>query len=316
MSLFSGCGGFDLGASRAGVEITWANDIDRQAVAAHRKLVSGAELVEGDVREVGDLPRADIMIGCYPCIGFSLAARRGWRDRKRDLCKNGTNFLYREFLRLLRIVKAKYFLVENVGGMRSAEGGWFLKNQLSGFRRHGYKATSAVLNAADYGVPQSRERLFIVGVTREETDFDYAFPEPTHGPARKRHYAVLRDAIGAMEEWPVGEFFDYPFHGHYLTRNRKRAWGELSYTIVADAHHVTLHPMGEPMKFIKKDEWALQGDKNRRLSWRECAVLQGLPQDGFESGSLRERYRVIGNAVPPALAEAIIKPIVDFESAG
>ena len=314
VSLFSGCGGSDLGTIRAGVEILWANDIDPHAATAHRVLLPEVHFVEGDVRETRDLPHADILIGCYPCTGFSLGARRRWRSRRRDLTKNDTNFLYREFLRALRLVRPKYLLVENVGGMASANAGRFLQNQLAGFRRYGYRVKKAVLNAADYGVPQARKRLFIVGVIKDETGFDYQFPEPTHGPDRDQPHSVLRNAIGEMPEWPEGEFFDYPFHGHYLTRNRKRGWDDLSYTIVAGAHHVTLHPMGKPMKFVTKDTWVLQGNKNRRLSWRECAAIQGLPDHAFESLSLKESHRVIGNAVPPAVAEAIIKPIVEHES--
>ncbi|MFC1806050.1 DNA cytosine methyltransferase [Planctomycetota bacterium] len=314
VSLFSGCGGFDWGATQAGVEIIWANDIDRQAAAAYRKLFPNVDFVEGDIQQVKQFPRADIMIGCYPCTGFSLGARRRWRERERDLSENDRNFLYREFLRALRQVQPEYLFVENVKGMASAKAGWFLQRQLDGFRRHGYDVQAVPLNTADYGVPQTRRRLFIAGVRRRTGALQYEFPKPTHGPLGTRPYLVLRDAIGDMAEWPDGEFFDYPFHGHYLTRNRKRGWQEPSYTIVADAHHVPLHPIGEPMKFVEKDRWALQGTRNRRLSWRECAAVQGLEPDAFTSGSLAAKHRVIGNAVPPAVAKALIEPIVAFES--
>jgi DNA (cytosine-5)-methyltransferase 1 len=141
----------------------------------------------------------------------------------------------------------------------------------------------------------------------------YVFPSPTHGPGRGLPYKTLRTAIWDLKRWPEAEYFDYPFHGHYLTRNRKRPWDEPSYTIVADPHHVPLHPMGRPMRFVAKDEWALQGDKNRRLSWRECAAIQGLPDHIFTTGTTQNKHRIIGNAVPPAVARALIKPIVDIE---
>ena len=113
---------------------------------------------------------------------------------------------------------------------------------------------------------------------------------------------------------PVGEYAITPFHGHYLTRNRKQSWDKPSYTIVAHADHVPLHPGGEPMKKIGVDQWELCGDFNRRLSWKECAILQGLPDNIAPEGQLKDKYRVVGNAVPPVFAKAIIKPIVEFEN--
>ncbi len=315
VSMFSGCGGFDLGAKQAGTEIIWANDIDPCAGVAYKALLPEAEFVLGDVRNIKEFPKADILIGCYPCTGFSLGARRRWHDlQERNLRSNKNNFLYREFLRALRQIRPKYFFVENVKGMTSAEGGWFFERQLGGFRRHGYKVKWAQLNACDYGVPQSRKRVFIVGVRNEKDAMKYEFPRPTNGPNGNRLHVSLRDVLWGMDRWPYGEFLDYPFHGHYLTRNRKRGWGEVSYTIVADAHHVPLHPMGKPMKFIAKDAWVLQGNANRRLSWRECAFIQGIPPRAFSQIELIDKYRVVGNAVPPALGKALLEPVVKFEA--
>ncbi len=316
VSMFSGCGGFDWGAKQASVEIIWANDIDQDAENVYRTLLPDVEFAPGDVRSIKEFPKADILIGCYPCTGFSLGARRRWHDlEERNLRDNKNNFLYQEFLRALRQVQPKYLFVENVKGMASAEDGWFFEKQINGFRRQGYTVKWALLNAADYGVPQSRKRLFIVGVKNEKESYEYVFPKPTHGPMGRRPYVTLREAIWTMERWPSEEYFEYPFHGHYLTRNRKRGWDEVSFTIVADAHHLPLHPMGMPMKFLKKDRWALQGRSNRRLSWRECAVIQNLPPKIFTENRLVDRCRLIGNAVPPALGRALLKPIVSFENA-
>lgn len=315
VSLFSGCGGFDLGARRAGVEIIWANDIDQYAATVYRRVFPGVEFVLSDVRGVKEFPEADILIGCYPCTGFSLGARRRWRGRPRDLNANDSNHLYQEFLRALRQVRPRYLFVENVKGMVCANGGWFLERQIEGIRQLGFRVKAALLNAADYGVPQSRKRVFIVGVRIRRNWSEYSFPTPTHGPRGSKPYAVLRDTIGDMPAWPAGEFFDYPFHGHYLTRNRKRGWAEPSYTVVADAHHVPLHPSGKPMRFVGTDTWELQGRKNRRLSWRECAAIQGLPLSPFSPDCMQGNYRVIGNAVPPAVAEKLLKPVLDFEDA-
>jgi len=314
VSLFSGCGGFDWGVHQAGVDIIFANDIDPHAAEAYKAIFPKVHFVPGNICNILEFPIADILIGCYPCTGFSVASRRRWHNsEKRDLLKRGDNYLYEQFLRALSQIRPKYLFVENVKGMLSAENGWFFKQQKYGFERLGYVVKHKLLFAEEFGVPQSRQRVFIVGV-RKDINFGYSFPDPTHGPGRLHDYVVLQDVISNMKEWPVEEFFDYKFHGHYLTRNRKRGWHELSYTIVADCRHVTLHPIGKPMKYIKKDTWALQGKFNRRLSWRECARIQQLPENAIPSGTLDDKYRVIGNAVPPAFGTALIKPIIEFES--
>ena len=314
VSLFSGCGGFDYGATKAGLDIIWANDKDKYTYEAYKSILPNVPLHIQDVREVQSFPQADILIGCYPCTGFSIGARRGGKNgQKKDLMQVEGNFLFKEYLRALKQVQPKYFFVENVLGMASAMDGWFFQQQLSGFRELGYTPMPKLLKAIDYGLPQNRKRVFIVGIRDDITnDFKYKFPNPTHGQGLARYRALI-DAIHDMPVDPQGEYATTPFHGHYLTRNRKQSWDKPSYTIVAHADHVPLHPAGEPMRKIGADHWELSGDFKRRLSWRECAVLQGLPENIAPEGQLKDKYRVVGNAVPPIFAEAIIKPIIEFE---
>ncbi|MDF2571142.1 MAG: dcm [Sporomusa sp.] len=316
LSLFSGCGGFDWGVHSAGIEIIWANDINRYAAIAYKSIFPDTPFTTGDVREIKSFPQADILIGCYPCTGFSIAARRRWKERTdRDLLSTKGNFLYQEFLRALLQTKPKYFFVENVNGMVSAVDGWFFEQQLQGFRELGYSPVYKLLSAPEFGVPQSRKRLFIVGIRDDiHHEYTYSFPEPTHGSGKPNPYLVMKDVISQMDLWPQGEFSEESFHGHYLTRNRKRTWNDLSYTIVANASHIPLHPHGDPMRKIGPDEWILQGDFNRRLSWRECARIQGLPDHISPEGNLNEKYRVIGNAVPPAFGRGLVKPIIEYEN--
>jgi|SRR5215213_2996176 len=314
ISLFSGCGGFDWGATRAGVEIVWANDNDAHAAAAYQSTFPNTQFNFDDVRKISLFPKADVLIGCYPCTGLSVAARRRWKNSpQRNLDELEGNFLYWSFLRALQQIKPKYFFVENVVGMITADNGWFFNEQVTRFGDSGYSVKHKILNAVDFGLPQTRKRVFIVGVRKDIRDFRYEFPKPTHGSDLLPRF-VLRDVIRKFPKFLDDEFYDGPFHGHYLTRNRKRAWNEPSYTIVANGHHAPLHPSGLPMKFIKKDTWELQGSKNRRLSWRECAVLQGLPSTAVPSGTMFDKYRVVGNAVPPAFGEQLLKPIVLYES--
>jgi len=312
VSLFSGCGGFDWGAAQAGIQIVWANDIEPHAAYSYRSIFPDVPFHLGDVRDIKYFPKADVLIGCYPCTGFSIAARRRWKDRKeRDLMQTPGNFLYQEFLRALKQVRPDYFFVENVSGMISAKDGWFFEQQLQGFRELGFMPNVRALQAKDFGAAQERKRIFIVGVRNELYEQKpYQFPKATFGPETGRPYRTMQDVIGAMNPWPEGEFSEEAFHGHYLTRNRKRDWNQPSYTIVASADHVPLHPSGEPMVYVSKDNWALQGGVNRRLSWRECQVLQCLPRHMQFDGTLADKYKVIGNAVPPVFAKAIISAIL------
>jgi len=228
----------------------------------------------------------------------------------RDLRGNDTNFLYWQFLRALEQVRPRFAFIENVGGMTNAIDGYFLEEQMFHFRRLRYEAVCARLNARDFGAAQSRERIFIVLTSYDMRPYRYTFPTPTHGLDRTAPYVRLLDVIDGMDEWPAGEYCTRPFHGHYLTRNRKRGWNEQSYTIVAHADHVPLHPMGEPMINVGRDAWELQGDVNRRLSWQECVAIQELPITLAPTGNLDDRYRVVGNAVPPVFGEALLRPIL------
>ncbi len=313
ISLFSGCGGFDYGASKAGVDVIWANDIDPVAASVYKQLLPDTEFTLKDVREVGHFPAADILIGCYPCTGFSVAARRRWKDRSsRDLMDIKGNFLYLEFLRALDESKPQFFFVENVRGMVTAHDGWFFQQQLSGFESRGYSVKYSMLNAVDYGVAQSRQRVFIVGVQNDIAGkFNYDFLQSTNNH-NSNQVKALKDVIGHMDPWPKGEFLERAFHGHYLTRNRKRRWDQPSYTIVANPSHVPLYPGGEPMIYVKKDKWALQGTCNRRLSWRECAAIQDLPTNIEPTGGISGKYRVVGNAVPPTFGKVLLQPVVKY----
>lgn len=311
VSLFSGCGGFDLGAKQAGVKIIWANDCDAYAAAAYKSILPNVPFHEGDIREVKEFPKADILIGCYPCTGFSQAAKRraAGRSVRRNLRTNPGNYLYREFLRALRQVKPQFLFVENVPGMLTAADGWFLKRQLAGFRRHGFKVKAKLILAADYGVAQTRKRVFLVGVHKSVKDFVYEFPQPLYGPGSSKPWKTLRDVLGTFERRSDDAYCRKEFHGHYLTRPRKRAWDEVGFTIVAHASHVPLYPRGKATRWLGKDRHGLQGKFNRRFSWRECAKLQCLPDGLRINGGLVAKYRVVGNAVPPPVAKALIKPV-------
>ena len=202
----------------------------------------------------------------------------------------------------------------SIGAGRRAKGTASRNLLLGGFKNLGYAPQYKLLKAADYGAPQERKRIFIVGIRHDMVKcFNYEFPRPTHGPGTKKPYITMKDAIHGPDTWPEGEFSADKFHGHYLTRNRKRKWTDPSFTIVAHHAHIPLHPMGKPMVRLREDSWALQGKGNGRLSWKECRILQGLPAALNPGIDLTHKYLVVGNPVPPVFAKALLRPVVEYE---
>ncbi|MEJ6781794.1 DNA cytosine methyltransferase [Aminobacter sp. Piv2-1] len=307
VSLFSGCGGSDVGLHKAGFDILMANDILPYARDVYTANLPETDFRLCDVATVKNFPQADLLVGCYPCQGFSQG---GVRDPSRKI-----NYLYREFDRALRQIKPKAFIVENVSGMRRADFRHLLNNQITRFRMAGYKVECDLLDARKYGVPQERQRVFIVGI-RSDLDARYVFPKPTHSDdgTTENSFRNIRDAIGDLPEWPEGEYNTEVFHWYYLSRNRYRGWDEASRTIVAKGRHVSLHPISPRLNRIHTDKWVFEDDRPaRRLSFRECARLQGFPNDMLfpDSAILNEKYKVVGNAVPPPLFNAVAGALPD-----
>lgn len=337
ISLFSGCGGMDIGAERAGVEIIFANDIDADACATLSKNFRNTEVACGDIGQIKVFPEADLIIGGYPCQSFSMGGNRKPQDDART-------FLYLHFARCLKLIQPKFFIAENVSGLQKIKSGSFLNEQMSAFLnagKFGYRVTYQVVDAKEYGVPQSRKRIFLVGV-RKDLGMIYEFPPPTHGKRSKKNpclrpFASHGEAIKDLPLWPSGEFYERPhdpeghFSWYYMSRNRKGPWDGPSYTIVANWRHITLHPASPVMKLTWSDlangwkqRWDfseeyehIKTDPNRpildvprRLSWRECARIQTFPKAFHVEGCVESKFTQIGNAVPPLLAEVIVGHLV------
>jgi len=335
VSLFSGCGGSDIGAKNAGAEIIFVNDNSADAIETYKKYkhlvgVDGTEIKKGDIADIKSFPPCDLLIGCYPCQSFTMGGPRSPDDDPRT-------DLYLEFKKCLAYSNPLFFVTENVPGLAWLNGGSYLKKQLENFCEagKGYYVSLEIVNAKEYGVPQDRKRLFLVGV-RRDLGLYYHFPNPTHGPSGSGllPFASHGDAISGLPIEADGEYYNYPaepFSWWYMSRNRKRKWQDPSYTIQANWRHVPLHPASHTMHMIEsnlkdgfKQCWEFTNDyehlegcpqrpkleKPRRLSWRECAAIQTFPP-GFEpNGSIASKYRQIGNATPPLLMEVIMRGIV------
>lgn len=305
ISLFSGCGGSDAGVVAAGFEVVLANDVLPYARDVYLANHPETNYFLGDVSAITAFPEAELLIGCYPCQGFSQG---GVRQPSRKI-----NTLYLEFARALLAIKPKAFIVENVSGMVRKNFAHLLDDQLRVFREAGYRVKADVLNAADYGVAQQRKRIFIVGV-RDDFGVEYEFPVATHRKDGAAAHLTISDAIGDMPEWPEGEFYDRDFHWYYMSRDRRQNWNQPSKTIVANPRHIPLHPISPPLIKHAHNDWRFVNDSRaRRFSYREAARLQGFAKEFLfpenERSSLDMRYKVVGNAVPPPLFEAVAKAL-------
>lgn len=288
VSLFSGVGGLDLGFIRAGHEIIWANDLFEDAVKTYRRNV-GNHIVFKDITEIpsSDIPNHDILIGGFPCQGFSVAnTKRGGYDER--------NQLYLEFLRVLRDKQPKYFVAENVKGIMSLEKGRVFDMIIEDFSSAGYNVNHKVLNAADFGVPQRRERVIILGV-RQDLHTALVHPLPTHSD----RWVSIGNALSHIPEPEES----HNLHNHTYSKFKLKFNGYLgNRAIDPNKPAPTVTARGDE----KGGVVVLHHPKNhRRMSARELATTQSFPVDFVFEGNNSSVYRQIGNAVPPLLAHAI-----------
>ncbi len=344
LSLFSGCGGLDLGFELAGLKAVMGETVMEKAFADKEVFDANIEnnvfntiyvndifdearetyaqnagryvyMDKSDIRKIKEFPKADIVLGGFPCPGFSEAGPRLVDDKR--------NFLYLHFIRCLMQSKPKIFVAENVKGMMTLGKGEVFKQIVQDFSAAGYTIYHKLLNSAEYGVPQVRERVILVGV-RNDLDYQYVHPEPTHGYGVEnlKEVVTLRDAIGDLENDP-GDYFTGSYSTIFMSRNRKKNWSQPSFTIQASGRQAPIHPGGEPMVKIGKDQYAFSDgeENNRRLSVKEIARIQTFPDwyefsrgssNRNENAKLDLVYKQIGNAVPVRLALAVAEPIAEY----
>ncbi len=294
-SLFCGAGGLDIGFERAGFKTIWANDFNKDACETHR-MWSKAEVVCGDIGKIdaSDIPDVDIMLGGFPCQGFSLSGPRKLDDSR--------NVLYQHYVRIVKAKQPKIFVGENVKGLLTMGNGQIIDAIISEFSDCGYDVYYKLLNAMDYEVPEDRQRVIIVGFRKDLGIKSFEFPEP------REKKISMREALKDIPEPKPDEICDAPYSSRYMSRNRKRNWDDVSYTIPAMAKQVTLWPGSPDMVKLDKDLWRFGEDGvTRRFSWREAAVIQTFHKDMEFAGDLISKYKQIGNAVPCKLAEIIGK---------
>lgn len=293
ISLFSGAGGLDMGFERAGFKTIWANDFDPDACKTHAQW-STAKIVCGDIANVdaASIPDADIMLGGFPCQGFSLSGPRKIDDSR--------NALYKHYVRVVRAKKPLMFVGENVKGLLTMGNGTIIEAIIEDFSDCGYDVFYKLLNARDYEVPEDRERVIIVGFRKDLGVKHFVYPPP------RKCVVTMRDALAGLPPADPSEVCSAPYSSRYMSRNRKRGWDEVAYTVPAMAKQVTLWPGSPDMVKKDKDLWEFGSEgETRRLSWREAAAIQTFPKDLEFQGDLTSIYKQIGNAVPVKLAEIV-----------
>ena len=385
--LFSGCGGLDLGFINSGFDIVWANDFNPDAVETYKTNI-GDHIVCGDITKIpsSEVPDdIDVLLGGFPCQGFSIAnIKRSMKDER--------NFLYKEMLRVIKDKQPKYFVAENVKGLLSMQKGKVIEMIIKDFQELGYDVNYKLLRASDYGVPQHRERVIIIG---NRLDLENPYPKITHGNTIdlfnkdvKPHIRV-KDVINHLKNirtrdipfshknrkiynhtarmnvsdkfwarkhkvdqhvicdylkfwrkksgWStkrIDEYFGYKHTaGHWFRKDNNSGsipnvndWWELKKILGFDDKfdkHVTeleekeikfeqslrINNWDSPSDTITATGPEIHPNKDRRMSVRECAIIQTFPDDFIFKGSLSSMYKQIGNAVPVLLAQKISEGI-------
>lgn len=322
MDLFAGAGGMSLGFDNAGFKNLLAVEFNKDFAETYKKNFPRHNLIVDDIKNVTEQQiydiikneKVDVIIGGPPCQGFSIAGNIG-----RNFIDDDRNRLFKEFVRFVKIIKPKVFVLENVAAMERHNKGKTIKEIVSSFKEIGYDIKYKVLNAVNYGVPQERRRIFIVG-TLGENNFEY--------PQEINKTVTVKDAIDDLPKLENGETSEIP--NHTAMKHSAQMLEKMSY--VSDGGNrndipESLRPKsGDSRKYIrynsKKPSFCVTGDmrkifhysQNRALTCRELARLQTFPDSFVFLGNTGKVQQQIGNAVPVLLANKIalqVKEVLD-----
>jgi DNA (cytosine-5)-methyltransferase 1 len=320
LSLFSGCGGLDLGFHLEGYETVWANDISKDAVNTFKMnfgdVINDKNIEDLDPFTDKNIPDCDIILGGFPCQDFSII----WKQPG----LNGTRGnLYKSFLRFVAAKKPKAFVAENVKGLLTANNKKAIQQIITDFENiePGYVVKVQLYNFAEYGVPQFRERVLIVGI-RKDTGFQFSHPQPIYGPKGIKKFITAGEALKGARK--------VPFNNEEINTAEKT---KQIIALIPEGGNFTDIPKDHPLyvkgmishvyRRIKLNEpaktiiaaggggtWGYHYPENRPLTNRERARLQSFPDDFIFTGSIAEVRRQIGNAVPPEGVRPLAKVLL------
>lgn len=317
IELFAGCGGMSTGFLDAGLNLAAGFELDARAVDAYNynhayrgshgyiadlNVATGLELLS-----CANLSKVDFVVGGPPCQPFSIAGKRqGKRDIRADLIGH--------FIRIVSELEPSAFMLENVPNLAAIDGGDFLINVKTELRALGYAVEHTVMSAADYGVPQNRKRLVVLGLKGKKTA---SFPLPTHGTADHPHLSAS-DAIDDLPD--AGEFGEHGIYNHEPTMHSSDMIGRLSALKPGKRERGSFHDRLHP----ERPSYTLRAGSgnfsplrpvhyrhHRVITVRESARLQGFTDDFLWPDRIPrlQQYRQVGNAVPPPLARVLAECI-------
>jgi len=331
IDLFSGVGGITLGFEKEGFENIFSIDFDKPICGTYKKNFTEHKLIEKDIKDLTEEEilkltkgkEVDLIIGGTPCQGFSMAGNIG-----RRFIDDSRNHLFKEFARVVSIVKPKLFIIENVARVYTHNNGKTRKEIMDLFGGLEYEVDCKILNSANYGVPQIRNRVFFIG---NRLGLKNKFPEKTHDKntqttisnTKINKWVTTKEAINDLPSLSSGESSNIP--NHEAMNHSEQMLKKMGY--VSDGGSREQIPKeirpksGDVRKYIKYDSnkpsICITGDmrkvfhysQNRALSVRELARIQSFPDEFIFVGSKISQQQQVGNAVPPLLSQALAKTI-------
>ncbi len=351
VDIFSGAGGMSVGATMAGITPVLAVEFDEHAAATYKANHSGTKVLAKDIKKVNPLKHVKkypfLLFGGPPCQGFSVA-----NTKTRNL-DNPNNWMYQEYCRFVKDLKPDWFVFENVVGFKSFDKGRFAEEVEKELISLGYETNSSVLNAADFGVPQYRNRFFIIGHRKEKGGIKFDFdslekkPRVTVGEALKDLPSLQNG--DKVEAAAYKHLEQLPPYAKLIRRTSKKAlqnhvtqskphiverykaiqpgenWEAAKRRGLLNTYSSTKHTHSGIYKRLREDEPAvtianyrksmlIHPREHRGLSLREAARLQSFPDDFIFKGPLSFQQQQVGNAVPPLLAKAIFDKIIALNS--
>lgn len=316
VSLFCGCGGADQGIiggfkfnkkryKKQPCRIVYACDIDKKPLETYRLNFKADDVQCADICDIDSsvIPQCDIVVGGFPCQSFSTL------NPTKDPFDDRAN-LYKQMVRIVKDKQPKAFIAENVKGLMTLHNGKIFKKVVSAFESAGYMTFKTLINAADYGVPQKRERVIIVGIRKDiyEKNGDYLFPQPTN----KEKWIPLSVAVPqlAIEEKKY-YFSERAVQGMKNAKNNMKRGlaqnlNEPCLTVTSHLAKVSLNSR-DPVLLVDPEK-----ELYRRFTPREAARIQSFPDEFEFAGSEADFYRQIGNAIPPVMFWHIVNSLVNY----
>jgi DNA (cytosine-5)-methyltransferase 1 len=319
IDLFSGSGGFSLGFDNKGFQNVFSIDIEPSFCETYKFNFPEHQLIEKDICNLTDseisclkkFEQIDVVIGGPPCQGFSIAGNIG-----RKFIDDPRNKLFKEFVRVVRVIQPKFFIMENVARLFNHNKGETRNEIIKDFQQIGYKVDCKILNSADFGVPQVRKRVIFIGTNQNQ---EIIFPKKT-----VQKYITVKEVLGSLPPLKSGEESTIP--NHIAMNHSEQMLEKMKYIKDGGSREeipINIRPKsGDIRKYIryKSDEPAvcITGDmrkifhyeQNRALTVRELAKLQSYPDDFVFKGSKISQQQQVGNSVPPKMAEVLAEIII------